>query len=74
MVLLVEDDPGVRATTGGMLRELGYDVREAETYQLLVVLALQKVQKHALSGDTTRLPEALEVLRATLPRAVRRDA
>ena len=55
-------------------RRVMRDVREAETYQLLVVLALQKVQKHSLSGDTARLPEALEVLRAALPRAVRRDA
>lgn len=55
-------------------RHVMRDVREAETYQLLVVLALQKVQKHTLSGATARLPEALEALRATLPRAVRRDA
>jgi Ser/Thr protein kinase RdoA (MazF antagonist) len=55
-------------------RRVMRDVREAETYQLLVVLALQKVRKHTLSGDTSRLPEALDVLRAALPRAVRRDA
>ena len=55
-------------------RRVMRDVREAEAYQLLVVLALQKVQKHTLSGDTARLPEAIEALRAALPRAVRRDA
>ena len=31
VVLVVEDDPDVRATTSSMLRELGYGVREAET-------------------------------------------
>jgi len=50
------------------------DVREAEAYQLLVVLALQKVEKHTLSGDASRLPEVIDVLRAALPRALRRDA
>ncbi len=30
-ILVVEDDPGVRAVTGSMLRDLGYDVREADT-------------------------------------------
>lgn len=55
-------------------RRVMRDVREAETYQLLVVLALQKVRKHTTSGDLARLPEALEVLRAALPLAVRRDA
>lgn len=55
-------------------RRVMRDVREAETYQLLVVLALQKVEKHTTSGDSSRLAEAVEVLRAALPRAVRRDA
>lgn len=55
-------------------RRVMRDVREAEVYQLLTVLALQKVEKHTRSGDTARLPEALDVLRATLPRAMRRDA
>jgi signal transduction histidine kinase/CheY-like chemotaxis protein len=31
IILVVEDDPGVRAVTGGMLRDLGYIVREADT-------------------------------------------
>jgi CheY-like chemotaxis protein len=31
IVLLVEDDADVRATAGGMLRDLGYKVREADT-------------------------------------------
>ena len=55
-------------------RRVMRDVREAEIYQLLVVLALQKVEKHTVSGDAPRLAEALDVLRATLPRAMRRDA
>ena len=55
-------------------RRVMRDVREAEAYQLLVVLALQKVEKHTRSGDAARLAEALEVLRAALPRAIRRDA
>lgn len=50
------------------------DVREAETYQLLVVLALQKVRKRTTSGESTLLSEAIGVLRAALPLAVRRDA
>ncbi|RJQ10983.1 MAG: hypothetical protein C4558_03880 [Dehalococcoidia bacterium] len=50
------------------------DVREAETYQLLVVLALQKVRKRTTSGESTLLAEAIDVLRAALPRAMRRDA
>ena len=49
------------------------DVREAEAYQLLVVLALQKVKKHA-GVTTTKVDDALAVLRAALPRAMRRDA
>ncbi len=55
-------------------RRVMRDVREAEAYQLLTVLALQKVEKHSISGDTSRLPEAIAALRAALPRAVRRDA
>ncbi|TAK77275.1 MAG: hypothetical protein EPO16_05835 [Dehalococcoidia bacterium] len=55
-------------------RRVMREVREAETYQLLVVLALQKVEKHTSSGDAARLAEAIEVLRDALPRAVRRDA
>lgn len=30
-ILVVEDDPGVRAVACGMLRDLGYKVREADT-------------------------------------------
>jgi CheY-like chemotaxis protein len=30
VILVVEDDPGVRQTTAGMLRQLGYQVFEAE--------------------------------------------
>lgn len=55
-------------------RRVMRDVREAETYQLLAALALQQVEKHTRSGDAPRLAEALEVLRAALPRAMRRDA
>ncbi len=55
-------------------RRVMRDVREAETYQLLVVLALQKVRKRTASGEPALLAEAVEVLRAALPRAVRRDA
>lgn len=55
-------------------RRVMRDVREAETYQLLVVLALQKIEKHAAGPDPARLARAVEVLRAALPRAVRRDA
>jgi len=55
-------------------RRVMRDVREAEAYQLLVVLALQKVEKHTRGGDVERLPEALDVLRAALPRASRREA
>lgn len=55
-------------------RRVMRDVREAETYQLLVVLALQKVRKRTTSGESTLLSEAIDVLRAALPRAMRRDA
>ena len=55
-------------------RRVMRDVREAETYQLLVVLALQKVRKRTTSGEAALLGDAIEVLRAALPRAVRRDA
>ncbi|MBM4411536.1 MAG: aminoglycoside phosphotransferase family protein [Chloroflexi bacterium] len=50
------------------------DVREAEAYQLLVVLVLQKVRKRTASGESALLGEAIDVLRAALPRAMRRDA
>lgn len=49
------------------------EVREAETYQLMVVLALQKAEKHA-RATPAKVDEALAVLRAALPRAMRRDA
>jgi PAS domain S-box-containing protein len=37
-VLLVEDDADVRATAGGMLRDLGYKVREADTARKALTL------------------------------------
>ncbi len=38
VILVVEDDAGVRATTSSMLRDLGYQVREARTGPLALAL------------------------------------
>jgi len=50
------------------------DIRRAEAQQLAVVLALQKIQKHAKRRpDTERLQRAITFLEATLPLASRRS-
>lgn len=49
------------------------DIRRAEAYQLAVLIALQRIEKHVQARpDEARVRAAVDFLQATLPRAVRR--
>ena len=68
VVLLVEDDSDVRATTSGMLRDLGYLVREAETARAALALAADGERVDLVFSDVI-MPEGMSGIE--LARALR---